>query len=161
MKWLSTTPILFSVGIICAIAETAVANPWDSFVSDQQIFEAQTIRCDFTTGVSANWDGAEPKLELLRDGLGSEFLFDSIGDKGARFIGNAGSEDVHVIRTEMGLTFIEKTSAGSWNTTTVFGFRDKKYPNKFAAVTSRHINSFTHPTTSQYYGLCKALEFQK
>jgi len=161
MKWLSTTPILFSVGIICAIAETAVANPWDSFVSDQQIFEAQTIRCDFTTGVSANWDGAEPKLELLRDGLGSEFLFDSIGDKSARFIGNAGSEDVHVIRTEMGLTFIEKTSAGSWNTTTVFGFRDKKYPNKFAAVTSRHINSFTHPTTSQYYGLCKALEFQK
>jgi len=58
MKWLSTTPILFSVGIICAIAETAVANPWDSFVSDQQIFEAQTIRCDFTKGVSANWDGA-------------------------------------------------------------------------------------------------------
>ena len=161
MKWLSTTPILFSVGIICAIAETAVANPWDSFVSDQQIFEAQTIRCDFTTGVSANWDGAEPKLELLRDGLGSEFLFNSIGDKGARFIGNAGSEDVHVIRTEMGLTFIEKTSAGSWNTTTVFGFRDKKYPNKFAAVTSRHINSFTHPTTSQYYGLCKVLEFHK
>ena len=161
MKWLSTTPILFSMGIICAIAETAVANPWDSFVSDQQIFEAQTIRCDFTTGVSANWDGAEPKLELLRDGLGSEFLFDSIGDKGARFIGNAGSEDVHVIRTEMGLTFIEKTSAGSWNTTTVFGFRDKKYPNKFAAVTSRHINSFTHPTTSQYYGLCKVLEFHK
>ena len=161
MKWLSTTPILFSVGIICAIAETAVANPWDSFVSDQQIFEAQTIRCDFTTGVSANWDGAEPKLELLRDGLGSEFLFDSIGDKGARFIGNAGSEDVHVIRTEMGLTFIEKTSAGSWNTTTVFGFRDKKCPNKFAAVTSRHINSFTHPTTSQYYGLCKVLEFHK
>jgi len=161
MKWLSTTPILFSMGIICAIAETAVANPWDSFVSDQQIFEAQTIRCDFTTGVSANWDGAEPKLELLRDGLGIEFLFDSIGDKGARFIGNAGSEDVHVIRTEMGLTFIEKTSAGSWNTTTVFGFRDKKYPNKFAAVTSRHINSFTHPTTSQYYGLCKVLEFHK
>jgi len=58
MKWLSTTPILFSVGIICAIAETAVANPWDSFVSDQQIFEAQTIRCDFIKGVSADWDGA-------------------------------------------------------------------------------------------------------
>ena len=161
MKWLPTTLILFSVGIICVIAETAGANPWDSFVSDQQIFEAQTIRCDFTRGVSANWDGAEPKLELQRDGFGSEFLFDSIGDKGARFIGNAGSEDVHVIRTEMGLTFIEKTSAGSWNTTTVFGFRDKKYPNRFAAVTSRHINSFTHPTTSQYYGLCKVLEFHK
>ncbi|MEL0160821.1 MAG: hypothetical protein VXA48_17915, partial [Deltaproteobacteria bacterium] len=71
------------------------------FVSDQQIFEAQTIRCDFTKGVSANWDGAETNLELLRDGLGSEFLFDSISEKGARFIGNAGSEDVHVIRTEM------------------------------------------------------------
>ena len=87
MKWLSTTPILFSVGIICAIAETAVANPWDSFVSDQQIFEAQTIRCDFTTGVSANWDGAKPKLELLRDGLGSGFLFDSIGDRGQDLLG--------------------------------------------------------------------------
>ena len=161
MKWLPTTLILFSVGIICVIAETAGADPWDSFVSDKQIFEAQTIRCNFTKGVSANWDGAEPKLEILRDGLGSEFLFDSIGDKRARFIGNAGSEDVHVIRTEMGLTFIEKTSAGSWNTTTVFGFRDKKYPNKFAAVTSRHINSFTHPTTSQYYGLCKVLESHK
>ena len=88
MKWLPTTLILFSVGIIGVIAETAAANPWDSFVSDQQIFEAQTIRCDFTTGVSANWDGAEPKLELQRDGFGSEFLFDSIGEKGARFILN-------------------------------------------------------------------------
>ena len=55
-------------GIICVIAETAGADPWDSFVSDQQIFEAQTIRCNFTKGVSANWDGAEPKLEILRDG---------------------------------------------------------------------------------------------
>ena len=161
MKWLPTASILFSVGIICVIAETAGANPWDSFVSDQQIFEAQTIRCDFTRGVSANWDGAEPKLELQKDGFGSEFLFDSIGEKRARFIGNAGSEDVQVIRTEMGLTFIKKTSAGSWNTTTVFGFRDKKYPNRFAAVTSRHINSFTHLITSQYYGLCKVLEFHK
>ena len=94
MKWLPTTSILFSVGIICVIAETAVANPWDSFVSDQQKFEAQTIRCDFTRGVSANWDGAEPKLELQKDGFGSEFLFDSIGEKRTRFIGNAGSEEV-------------------------------------------------------------------
>ena len=161
MRWLPTTLILFSVGIIYVIAETAGAKQWDSFVSDQQTFEAQTIRCDFTRGVSANWDGAEPKLELQRDGFGSEFLFDSIGEKRARFIGNAGSEDVQVIRTEMGLTFIEKTSAGSWNTTTVFRFLDKKYPNRFAAVTSRHINSFAHLTTSQYYGLCKVLEFHK
>ena len=137
MKWLPTTLILFSVGIVCAIAETAAANSWESFVSDKQIFEAQTIRCDFTNGASANWDGAEPKLEHQRDSFGSEFLFDYIGEKGARFIGNAGSEDINVIRTEMGLTFIEKTSAGSSNTTTVFGFRDKKYPNRFAAVTSR------------------------
>jgi hypothetical protein len=43
MKWLPTTLVLFSVGIICVIAETAGANPWDSFVSAQQIFEAQTI----------------------------------------------------------------------------------------------------------------------
>jgi hypothetical protein len=98
--------------------------------------------------VGANWGGAEPQVERYENGFGSEFLFDSIGEKGARFIGNAGSEDVHVIRTEMGPTFIEKTSAGSWNTTTVSGFRDKKSPNRFAAVTSRNINSFTHPTTS-------------
>jgi len=44
MKWLPTSLILFSVGSICVIAENAVADPWDSFVSDQQIFEAQTIR---------------------------------------------------------------------------------------------------------------------
>ena len=94
MKWLPTTLILFSVGIVCAIAETAAANPWESFVSAQLIFEAQTIRCDFTNGASANWDGAEPKLELQKDGFGSEFLFDSIGEKRTRFIGNAGSEDV-------------------------------------------------------------------
>jgi hypothetical protein len=161
MKWLPTSLILFSVGAISVIAETAVAKPWESFVSDQQIFEAQTIRCDFTKGVGANWDGAEPRLEFHRDGFGSEFLFDPIGDREARSIGNAGSEDVHVIRTEMGLTLIEKTSAGFWNTTTVFGFRDKKSPNRFAAVTSKHVNSFTHPTTSQYYGLYKVLEYHK
>ena len=44
MKWLPTTLILFSVGIICVTAETAAANSWDRFVSDQQIFEAQTIQ---------------------------------------------------------------------------------------------------------------------
>ena len=78
MKLLPILLILFSVGIVCVIAETAGAKPRDSFVSDQQICEAQTIRCDFTKGVSASWDGAEPKLELQRDGFGSEFLFDSI-----------------------------------------------------------------------------------
>ena len=48
MKLLPILLILFSVGIVCIIAETAGAKTWDSFVSDQQIFEAQTIRCDFT-----------------------------------------------------------------------------------------------------------------
>jgi len=64
MKWLPTTSILFSVGIICVIAETAVANPWDSFVSDQQKFEAQIIRCDFTTGVGAI-GGRRPRHSTL------------------------------------------------------------------------------------------------
>ena len=57
--------------------------------------------------MSANWYGAAPNLELHGDRFGSEFLFDSISDRGARFIRNAGSKDVHVIRTEIGLTFVE------------------------------------------------------
>ena len=70
MKWLPTTSILFSGGIICVIATNAIANPWDRFVSDLQIFESQIIRCDFAKGVSANWDRAEPKLGLHGDGVG-------------------------------------------------------------------------------------------
>ena len=58
MKWRPSLLILFSVGIIYVITGTAGADPWDNFVSAQQIFEAQTIRCNFTKGVSANWDGA-------------------------------------------------------------------------------------------------------
>ena len=67
MRWLPTTLILFSVGIVCVTAETAAANPWDSFVSDQQIFEAQTIRCDFTTGVGANWGQKAKALDIAKN----------------------------------------------------------------------------------------------
>ena len=78
MRWLPTTLILFSVGIICVIAETAGADPWDRFVSDQQIFEAQTIRCDFTKGVSANWGQKAKALAVAKNhkmfGLSQEKL---------------------------------------------------------------------------------------
>ena len=67
MKLLPILLILFSVGIVCVIAETAVANPWDSFVSDQQKFEAQTIRCDFTTGVGANWGQKVKVLDIAKN----------------------------------------------------------------------------------------------
>ena len=55
------------MAIICVIAETAVVNPWDSFVSDQQKFEAQTIRCDFTTGVGANWGQKAKALDIAKN----------------------------------------------------------------------------------------------
>jgi hypothetical protein len=64
MKWLPTASILFSVGIVCVTAETAGAKPWYSFVSDQQIFEAQTIRCDFTRGVG-QIGGRRPRHSTL------------------------------------------------------------------------------------------------
>tara|TARA_Y100000813_G_scaffold146547_1_gene107157 strand:- start:323 stop:505 length:183 start_codon:yes stop_codon:yes gene_type:complete len=32
MKWLPTSLILFSMGIICVIAENAGARPWDSCI---------------------------------------------------------------------------------------------------------------------------------
>ena len=55
------------MGIICVIAETAGANPWDSFVSDQQIFEAQTIWTLLHKGSGANWGQKAKALDIAKN----------------------------------------------------------------------------------------------
>ena len=140
-------------------AFSAVAGPLDVFVRDEKLFSAQTIRCPFPVATGANWDDGEPIVKSFKRDNKFLLLFDSIGEKKARLIGNAGSEDVLVIRTDMGLTFIEKTPSGSWNTTTVFVYREKDLRGRFTAVTSRHLNFTFKPYTSQSYGKCKVLEY--
>jgi hypothetical protein len=139
---------------------SVVAGPLDVFVQDEQLFNAQTLRCQFTTVSIAGWRNGDPEVVVVEGGE-LELLFDSISEEKARLIGNIGSDDVLVARTAMGLNFIEQTSGGSWNTTTVFKHRENEVGGSFAAVTSRHLVAPFWPNAYQNYGKCKVLEYHQ
>jgi len=139
-------------------AFSAFAGPLDVFVQDEQLFNVQTLRCQFTASSIVSWENGDPEVVVIEGGE-FELLFDSIGERKARLIGNVGSDDVLVARTAMGLNFIERTSGGSWNTTTVFKHRENEVDGDFAAVTSRHSIAPFWPTAYQHYGKCKVLEY--
>ena len=164
MNFFHRIPLL-AAGLICIGSELG-AVPSDHLITDERLFEAQTIRCNYPSGAFANWEPKsslketdDPTVGISGSGL-PEFLFDSIGEKRARFISNAGSTDVYVVRTAQNLTLVEITPLGSVNTTTIFALKEKAPGGKFLSVTSRH-DGFILPLTSQYYGKCKVLEYHQ
>ena len=129
------------------------------------LFSARTLTCEWGQGTTANWDdGSQPSLEQGSFGAGT--IFDAIDTEAgtARIIGNAGSGDVSVVVTPVGLTFIEQTGAGGLNVTTVFTHfvePENLVVSEYAAriaVTSRHITLIDRPFPSQYHGSCEILQ---
>ena len=86
-------------------------------------------------------------------------IFDSIDlkNKTARIIGNEGADNVTVLLTLSGITFIEITGADNITITTVFPFYIKG-TNQFAGVHSRYMNLMFEPLPSQFHGTCKIWE---
>ena len=145
-----TTLLLAALTLLPAVAFAQAAD---------LLFSARTLTCEWGQGTSAKWtDGGPPSLSQGSFGAGT--IFDAIDTEAgtARIIGNAGSGDVNVVVTPVGLTFIEKTGVGGLNFTTVFTHFVEPENVARVAVTSRHITLFGSPFPSQYHGTCVILQ---
>jgi len=128
----------------------------------RRLFHARSLKCTFTLGTQGDWHTGQLKTSAI---TGEEFVlhFDSIDAKKgtARLIGNVGAGDIVTILTSRGLSFIEETSVGNLNVTTVFPFY-KEDTQEFVAVTSRHLllpgEYGRSPYPSQYHGTCQVWE---
>lgn len=115
------------------------------------LFAARSLKCAFGTYAST---------DLKEDGLpktGKQdfgFQIDAIDYQktSARIIGNAGADDLVVLRGDSSVSFVERTPSGAVNLTTVFGWRDQA--GRFKSVHSRH-TAIAGPSPSQNYGYCQ------
>ena len=145
-----TTLLLAALALLPAVAFAQAAD---------LLFSARTLTCEWGQGTTANWDdGSQPSLKQGSFGAGT--IFDAIDAEAgtARIIGNAGSGDVNVLSTPVGLTFIEQTGFGGLNFTTVFNRFVEPENTARIAVTSRHITLIDRPFPSQYHGSCEILQ---
>jgi hypothetical protein len=135
-------PILFTV-LITAISTNSYS-------------QTQSFRCNFSDGISTNWDSGKPSL--TKDARMAEMVFDQLDtQKGSgRLIGNAGVENIQTLSGDKSIHIIEITPTRNMNITTIFA-PVKKNPNLHPAVHSRHINLMGEPLTSQFVGLCNKL----
>lgn len=127
------------------------------------LFATATLRCENPVGVTADWRGPTAPRYSKPSPMFEEpaaLVFDAIdiGRGQARFVGNAGAEDVEAFATPAGLYFIERTPSGSVNMTTVFVVGVRAMPaREFFFVHSRHVAGFgLPPIVSQYSGKCVA-----
>ncbi len=125
-------------------------------ISTNVFGQSQSYRCNFSDGVSTNWDSGKPSS--IKDGRMSELVFDQLDIKkgSGRMIGNGGVETVQVLRGENSTHIVEKTSSGNMNFTTIFNSTQKN-PIEFPIVHSRHIYLINGPLVSQFVGNCKKL----
>lgn len=123
------------------------------------LVHAKSIRCKFDQGTVAVYKSGTLTLKQERFGEDNTFTFDSINPRAstARLIANAGAGDVTVLPTMGGLTFVETTTFGSVNVTTVFGDYATPSTQEYIGVTSRHVAVLGGPIPSQYHGLCRVL----
>ena len=125
-------------------------------ISTNVFGQSQSYRCNFSDGLTTNWDSGKPSS--VRSGKMSEIIFDQVDTKKGtgRMIGNSGSENVQVLNGDGSIHIVERTTSGNMNTTTIFT-PSQKNPSEYPVVHSRHLNFMGGPFVSQYVGLCKKL----
>ena len=158
--------ILFCI-LICAVFVFSISIFAEDDTNDNELFNklitAKTLKFISLKSCTADWKKGNPKLLVDNDITEKEFpplIFDSIDLKKrtARIIGNQGADDVMVILTLTGITFIEQTGSGNLNYTTVF-FSCVEGTEDYIAVHSRHLDlGVTKPFPSQLHGICKIWE---
>jgi hypothetical protein len=134
---------------VIAAASTIAYGQNDSM---SQLRTARSLKCRFGEGISTVWTGGQPKTSNAR--FEQDVHFDAIDLKKqtARLIGNAGSNDVEALQTEIGVSFIE-TAPSVVDVTTVFGVYGKD--RDFLAVDTRHVTFLGTSMAEQYYGSCR------
>lgn len=122
-----------------------------------QLLKAKSLKCSFKIGQVASLKNE--KYTLKKDSSFDELRFDSINSNQgtARMIGNQGAEDVLVLSTSAGITFVEETLLGNLSFTTVFHQKPVGF-NELVVIHSRHIDMLGVIIPSQYYGTCIILD---
>ena len=131
----------------------------------QQLLKAKTIRCYLDRGATADWIKGKLDIKISKCSESKEasyLTFDliDIKNQSARLVANVGAEDVQVMLTPEGMTFVEYTPSGNINITTIFPYTLKS-SGEFVFVQSRHIKLLGQPLPQQYYGTCKILEYNE
>jgi hypothetical protein len=114
-----------------------------------------SFRCNFSDGVSTNFDKGHP--QQADGGNFTAILFDQINEETGtgRLIGNAGAVNVLVLSGYQAINIIESTQGGNMTITTIFNGLPTK-DGLFPVVHSRHLN-MVGAFVSQYVGLCHSL----
>ena len=143
-------PVLNAAILVLVLAVSAAAQ------AATALRRAESLYCKFKDGSFTSWTKGKPVVELdVMTESGDPTVFHSIDLKAgtAKMMGNMGSGSIGVITTASGITFIEPTSSGNMNITTVFaGFVGNS--KRFFAVHSRHFFAFGQARPSQYHGIC-------
>ena len=135
-----------------------------------RLLNADRLTCTFTQGTAAEWRAGVPTLAPVGD-RGAAIVFDQIDPVNyrARLAGGFGAaaEEILLLRTQIGLTFVEENEAGGIHVTTVYGAGprsslegSRQGSSAFIAVHSRHFvqsgGAAAAPAPAQYHGLCRA-----
>jgi hypothetical protein len=123
-----------------------------------KLVAAQTIRCDFTSMVTATWtkEGV-PQAEVKPTKMSLQFLKINLDEGSAEMKGDFGTYELVVKLSETTLHFIHSFRAGALYTTTVFS--KETHDGRLKAVHTRHeyveivLPGFTS-RPEEYYGDC-------
>ncbi|HXG72395.1 MAG TPA: hypothetical protein VNJ04_17460 [Gemmatimonadaceae bacterium] len=153
--------MLLALGACNQGNHTRFVTAEEAAAASRRLAETESLRCELSVGASGTRSEKEIQYELVSNASSKiEFSLDRIDpeNRRARMLGNNAAVDVTVLRTDAGLTFIELTSGGSVNTTTVFALFEDSMRGSFDAVQSRHVTiTGGSPVTSQRRGICTAL----
>jgi hypothetical protein len=158
--------------VLLLTAASALSVPLGAQDPNALLAQAQTLRCFFETGHMFEWiDGAPSGRATKIDD--TPVIFDRIDHEAGRArliaMSPAGPQlaDVAVVvfdtgpipgGSTYGLTFIEVSSAGSVNITTVWSPADSQsipaQPGSYPAADSHH-NALDRPFPSQFPGWCR------
>ena len=143
------------IGILVLIGAFAVST-FAADTSTNGLIAAKTLKCWIRAGFGTTWKDGVPSTSSATYSS-DPFFFDSINLKQgtARVIGQAGASDVKVVKSSVGITFVE--TAGAIITFTTVFFSGPK-PDEYTVVDSRHASYLGTQLAEQYYGTCKVMK---
>jgi len=116
--------------------------------------QPNAFKCSFEGGYFTVFEDNGFKSE---PGEGMAFVIASLNlDAGtAQLVGNVGASDLILLPGRESMHFIEQTTSGNLNLTTVY--TGAAPDGRFFAVHSRHVGTGADPWISQFFGLCEGL----
>lgn len=154
-------PVMAVLALLASIAPNDVAFAQDAPVVEPdtlaRLLNADALVCSFAVGAVGDWRAQAPVVNPAGPGQ-QTMVFDQIEAQNyrARLASGFGEPtEILLLRTQIGLTFVEENTLGGIHVTTVYGASPTGEP-AFLAVHSRHFLDGGAPAPAQYHGLCGA-----